>query len=578
MGLQFWINIRLSWGLMTCYRRAQMNAIAETPARWPRLRKVMNPMPLVSTVGGLFAKLVSAAPPTLPNYQPLKVPARDLMRKIIWLSLIVFVGMIYGFLVSIFPVSFYQYLAIPILIIALIVIWCLPETDNPPLRSMIWLFWASFAALFLWPNYIAIALPGLPWITMVRLWNGPMMLLMLIALSIGPTFRGRLAAILGDSPIISWLMLAFFVIQFVTIAWSGHLSDTFNRFVAHVLAWGLVFVVASYAFVKPGRAQIWVHMLCLMAVFLSLLSAWEWHEARVLWADSIPSFLVVQDEAVQRMLAGSSRAATGIYRLQSIFSTSLNFAEFLGLSTVFFVHQFVESKGLFRRAAIAIYIPWHFWTIWCTDSRLGMIAFYGSILLYPLFWGIRRWRARSQDIFAPALVLAYPAIISIFMVASIYWQRLERMVWGGGEQQASNDSRKEQWAAMWPKLYAWPIGHGPGQSGEALGYANSDGIITVDSYYITVLMEYGVIGFFVFYGFLVAGMYQGYKYASVSRDKDYRLLMPASIMIGMFVVVKGVLSQEDSHAMIFMVLGMVTALVHRMKQEERDSVSRRPKR
>ena len=152
------------------------------------------------------------------------------------------------------------------------------------------------------------------------------------------------------------------------------------------------------------------------------------------------------------------------------------------------------------------------------------------------------------------------------------------MVWGGGEQQASNDSRKEQWAAMWPKLYAWPIGHGPGQSGEALGYANSDGIITVDSYYITVLMEYGVIGFFVFYGFLVAGMYQGYKYASVSRDKDYRLLMPASIMIGMFVVVKGVLSQEDSHAMIFMVLGMVTALVHRMKQEERDSVSRRPKR
>ena len=548
-----------------------MNAIAETHARWHRLRKVLNPMPLVSAAGGLFAKLVSAAPPTLPSYQPLKVHARDRLRKIIWLSLIVFVGMIYGFLVSIFPMSFYQYLAIPIIIIALIVIWCLPETDNPPLNLMTGLFWASFAALFLWPNYIAIALPGLPWITMVRLWNGPMMLLMLIALSIGPTFRGRLAAIFRDSPIIAWLMLVFFVIHLVTIAWSGHLGDTFNRFVAHVLAWGLVFVVASYAFVKPGRAQSWVHMLCLMAVFLTLLSAWEWHEKRVLWAESIPSFLVVADESVQRMLAGSARAATGIYRLQSIFSTSLNFAEFLGLSTVFFVHQLVESKGFLRKAPIVAYIPWHFWTIWCTDSRLGMVAFYGSILLYPLFWSIRRWRQRSQDLVAPALVLAYPAIITLFLIASLYWQRLQRMVWGGGEQQASNDARKEQWSAMWPKLETWPLGHGPGRSGEALGYANGDGIITIDSYYISVLMDYGVIGFFVFYGLLIAGMYQAYLYGMASKDKETRLLMPASIMLGLFVVVKGVLSQEDSHAVIFMLLGIVVALVHRMKQAERDA-------
>jgi hypothetical protein len=420
-------------------------------------------------VVGLF----EAAPATLGDYHQRQAPVRASLLKWFVVGLIIFVGMVYGFLVAIFPMFLYLYMAIPIALLAVLVVWALPETDNPPVRAIEWLFWAFFLSLFLWPNYLAIALPGLPWITMVRLWSGPMLLLLLVGLSISPGLRGELMRILGKSNWISSMLFGFVAVQGITIAFSSHLAESLNRFIANQLEWTTIFVVSAYVFVKPGRVERWSTWFCLMAAFLACLAFFEWRKSGVLWAGHIPSFLAVADESVQRILAGGQRASTGIYRLQSTFSTSLNFAEFLGLSTVFFIHAFVKTRNQFLKLAIALYMPWHFWVIWCTDSRLGMVGFFGSFLLYLLAWSARRWRSRKDDLIGPALVLTYPAIITGFLVLSLFWQRLNRMIWGGGAQQASNDSRKAQWSMLWPKLGKWPFGHGPGQAGDALGFANS---------------------------------------------------------------------------------------------------------
>src|SRR3546814_11031678 len=78
---------------------------------------------------------------------------------------------------------------VPVIALGLLVIWALPETDWAPTKTLAWLLIAFLIALPLWPNYLAIALPGMPWITLLRIIGSPIILLLLISLSVPAEFR-----------------------------------------------------------------------------------------------------------------------------------------------------------------------------------------------------------------------------------------------------------------------------------------------------------------------------------------------------------------------------------------------------
>jgi O-antigen ligase len=499
-------------------------------------------------------------PVVLAPFRPVRTPRESRRRKRRVLTLVGFVAAIYGFLVSIFPIAWYLYMALPILVLAGLVIWALPESDRFPEDWVERLLFLVFISTFAWPNYLAIQLPGLPWITMVRLFGGPLFLVTMISLSISPVFRAGLARAFAASPWLMRLMIGFVLIQTFTLPLSKHLGDSFNRFLDAQFAWTTIFFVSAYVFQKPGRAKLWAVLLCAMALFLCFLGFAELREQRVLWAGEIPSFLVVQDERVQAILAGGRRAALSLYRIQATFSTSLNFSEFLALATPFFLFFLIDLRSPAVRLAIIAYIPFSFYIIRATDSRLGVVGFFASFLLYLLLWGLRTWAQRRQHLFAPAVVLAYPFIAAGFLALSLVWRRLGNMIWGGGAQQASNEAREAQWEMAIPKIMKWPVGHGVGEGATALGYTNSAGTLTIDSYYLTIGLEYGILGFFVYYGLMLTGVWQASKWAIRSRAPEAGLLVPLAVSLTVFVIIKGVLSQDDSHSVVFMMLGMVAAL------------------
>ncbi len=536
-----------------------------------RLNPIRLTMALFAWAADWIARFFAPAPPRLGEYHRARAPLRDKMVKRTIYSLIIFTGLIYGFMVAIFPMAFYLYMGVPLAIMALMIVWALPERETVPERQMEWLFWAFFISLFMWPNYLAIALPGLPWITAQRLFTAPLVLLMLVSLSTSPPFRERIKSVLRDSPWITRLLLAFVAIQTVTLIFSKHPGDAINRYLSNQMEWTAIFFVSCFVFMKEGRAEKWARLLILMAIALSVVALFEQRKQAVLWAGHIPAFLAVADENVQRILAGGARFATGLYRLQATFSTSLNFAEFLGLTTAFVIHAIVTAPKTWQKSLLMAYIPLHFWIIWGTDSRLGMIGFYGSFLLYLLVWSVKRWVSNRNDLIAPALVLAYPVFLAIFYTASLFWQKLNRMIWGGGPQQASNESRKQQWSMLWPKLERWPFGHGVTSSGDILGFTNGAGVITVDSYYITVLIDFGVLGFFAFFGMILTGALQAYIGGYRARETEAQLLLPTAVVLVLFVVIKGVLSQDDNHAIIYMLLGMVAAFTHRARVRQREA-------
>lgn len=526
----------------------------------------------IALPGWCFRRLVAylvalVTPPSLvlPPYHQPKSRQWDFLRRSIIIGLIIFVGLIYGFLIAIFPLFLYTYLAAPIAIILLFTIWALPQSDNVPHATIVKLFFAAACTVCLWPNYLAIAVPGLPWITLIRLSSIPLTFWIFVSLSISPNFRKDMSQWFESSPWLLRLMLAFITIEILTLPMSSAPFASLNRLFILQIEWTMMFFVSAYVFSVPGRATLWAKMFCVFSAFLAITSLIEYRMSHVPWAGHLPSFLVVQSEIVEKILAGGARAASGKYRVQSIFTTSLNFAEILGLSTAFFVHFLITSRHRLIQVALAIYLCFSFFVIITTDSRLGIVGFFASILLYLLVGSAKRWRSREDSIFSPAIVLSYPVIFMFFMGLTLTWHRLNVMVWGGGAQQSSTDGRAEQWTMGMAKFWQWPFGYGLNQGGEVVGWVDLAGNMSLDSYYLSVLIEFGLLGFVAYFGLFLLATFQALVGGLDSKDEETDLLIPLGIMMIVFVIGKGVLNQTDNHTLVFVMLGMLAALVHRQK-------------
>lgn len=457
---------------------------------------------------------------------------------------------------------------VPVAVLSALVIWALPDARRAPTRALEIFYWVFLAALFTWPNYLAIALSGLPWITMIRLTGFPLVFLLLLCTSTSSDFRSQIARTLKETPLLWKFLVAFLFIQAVSLAFSSSPSTSLQKLIVAQLTWTAVFFVSCYIFLKPGRIQHWALLLWIVMMAVCLIGLLEYRLQRVPWAGHIPSFLKIEDEYVQRILAGAIR--DNKYRVQSTFSTSLSYAEFLSLSLPFALHLCIQPYKPALRVAAGLSIPLSLFLVLESGSRLGLIGFLLAPTIYLAFWGVREWRRNRGSLLAPTIVLAYPAIFCAVIASTFFVGRIRMKVWGNGTQAASTQGRIDQYNEGIPKVLAQPWGHGIGMATDALGVTNQAGIATIDTYYLLVALDYGVLGFIAYYGMVLCGIYSSGKYAflTVGRHRDYSVLIPIAISLTTFFVIKSVFSQEGNHPLVFMMLGAIAALIYRVRKED----------
>ena len=121
-----------------------------------------------------------------------------------------------------------------------------------------------------------------------------------------------------------------------------------------------------------------------------------------------------------------------------------------------------------------------------------------------------------------------------------------------------------------PKLFKNPIGHGTGSGAEVLGFRNPAGVLTIDTYFLRIALEYGVVGFVVYYGMFIASTYIGARSSMDVKDRssETMLLIPASVSLFNFLFIKSVFSNDENHPLAFMLMGMVVALTYRLRKEQ----------
>lgn len=469
----------------------------------------------------------------------------------------------YSFLFSLVGQFLLLQFMIPLALLVLLVIWLLPETRQVPTRALSMLSISYIFALLCWPDYLAFSFPGLPWITAIRLVGIPMMLVFLVCLSTSSTFRADLAETINAAPLVWKGLVSFTFIAILSVVFSSDVGASLNKLMLALVNWTMIFFCAAYFFRSPGRALQLGYVLWAIGIFLCLIAFQEWRHSSVPWAGHIPSFLKIEDENVQKIMSGSARSTTGIYRVQSKFTTPLSFAEYLSLATPFVMYFIITT----RRIPVAVFglitLAFFFFTIRNTDARLGVIGFFSSLLLTSLIWGALRWHRDRDSIFGPAVVLAFPAGVAAFLVASLYIGRLRAMVWGNGAQQFSNNAREAQWDMGIPMILRAPWGHGIGRGAATLGYTNLGGTLTIDTYYLTAALEFGVLGFFCYFGTFLTAIYVAGKEAVRTKNYEISMVAPLGVALVNFVIIKSVLSQQETHPLAFILLGAVVALVWR---------------
>jgi hypothetical protein len=490
----------------------------------------------------------------------------------VWMALLGIACGVYGWFFAVSAPQLMLPFTIPPVVLILLVIWSLPAGDYAPIRTLGGLYWAFFVAFILWPNYLAIALPGLPWLTLVRLINAPMVIALLVCVSVSQPYRARIAECLKETPFV-WKCLVFYTVYVtLTLPLAGiGIPVAINRFVVLLTTQVATFFVAAYIFLRPRRLEVWVYLLLAMDAVLCVIGWWENRLGYVPWLGHIPSFLKIQDPDVQRILAGAVRAAIDIHRVQSVQTTPLGFAELLGLSAPLALHLAINRYPLVIRAGAAMIIPMIIYTIILTDSRLGFVAMLVGAALYLLLWALVRWREVRGSLFGPAIAMGYPAIFVALVASTMLIGRLRAKVWGNGAQAASDQSRKDQWHIAIPKLIHNPIGHGYGTAGAVLNYTNADGVPTIDSYFINLLLDTGIAGFALYLGFFLGSAWLAARemVRAPPEDRELRLLMPLSVTMVGYVVVKGVLSQDANHPLVFFLAGAIPALIYRARMRQR---------
>ncbi|MFZ4746164.1 MAG: O-antigen ligase family protein [Sphingomonas sp.] len=482
---------------------------------------------------------------------------------------LLFLAAFYGLMCGVLPMQVLAVPAVPILIMFGMILWLLPDVEvvKEDLIGSAMVWYVGLNAL--WPGYVAIDAPGLPWITPTRIAVFGLLAVAMLNYATSAQLRQRIRESLNTLPFANKMFWLFWILTSVSIFMSPQVFVSVSKYANNQIFWTMMFALSAWLSWREGFVLRYCRVLAWTIILVSLLSLYEYRVSSVFWLPWLPSFLKADPAVFAKLAETGARTGTDVYRTRGTFGAALYFAEYLSLTFPFVLHALVRTKRLGDTLLLAAGTFAVMAAIFCTGSRAAMASLILTFLTYGF---IAAWRIRLQrpeSIAASAALFAYPAFAVVLSLLVVFWRRLHVMVIGGGQHQGSNESRAQQWAMGWPKIGSHPMGYGPSRGSEALGFFNPGSETpTVDSYFLTLLLDYGVLGcvaWVTFFGLVIWAAFTTYKRA---RTEEMLMLAPMTAALVNFVVVKTASSTEGNLPIAFIILGSIFGLVGRQRRDD----------
>jgi hypothetical protein len=501
----------------------------------------------------------------MPLYTSSTVESRSLWRRGLRLSLLLALAGLYGVAIAYLPPQLVALPIVPIVILLLLSLWMLPDRASFPERALMNSFNWFIVLYYLWPSYIAIAIPGLPWFSAGRIGLLVLLLVALYCFSVSSVLRHQVLDTVQSSRVIWTLFLISLVTQLVSLGFTRSVIITVPKFLNNQAYWTLPFLVACYIFKQPNRISKFVRLLIGIVLTLCIIGFFEHAQKKLFWEGHIPSFLKVDSNYVlDTVYSSQMREYIGIYRVHTTFIVSLIYAELLALVLPFVLHWMICART--AKLRIVMIIAWFMIVpnIMFTDTRLGKIGLIIAHVGYALIWAVRA-RQRIASFATNATLAAIPIIAAMAIGVIFASHTLHMMVFGSEGYAGSTDARYDQLALGIPKVLHNPLGYGSGMAGLVLDYHSPGGLLTIDSQFLKTALESGVIGMFATYGLTTWAALQAFKIFFSAQDEEAELAGPLAISLINYFVIKSVLAEDYNNTLGYIFVAIVAALMARYR-------------
>lgn len=467
---------------------------------------------------------------------------------------------VYGVAAVFLPIEMIFVLAVPIVICLLVVLWIMPDRAVFPITAIEKSYRILLIFMVIWPTYLAVALPGLPWLTPTRIMLFVVTILFCYSLATSAQLRGYLLAVAMQVRLFWIGFLMWQASMLLSLPLSAHPATSVKMLIDRQLGYTESLFLGCLVFYRRGMATWTIGCVLILAVICAVDGFIELKMGHPPWTLYIPSFMRVDEVFLANVLGAQARSGDGLYRVRGQYSNSLIFAEFLALCMPFILHWMLTGRSIGIRSAMPFVMGLLLAAIIVTQSRLGLIGTIVAVATYVPLWAFRQWRANPTSILGPTLLFGAP-LIAFGLIAVVFSShRLSQSVLGGGAQEASNQGRTDQRKASIPLVLSNPIGYGLGEGGRKLNFRAPDGTLSMDDNYMATTLDLGVLGVIGYYGIFVAAAWAAVKCYLAADDRESELAGPLASMFIIFLVVRYVLAEEDNHPLVLLFVGMAMAL------------------
>ena len=497
----------------------------------------------------------------LPQYNSLQHRAWWKLACIAFTGLALFMIVYTGFLVAVGGTLAFRFVGFPIGVMALLGLWLLPDVDKPDIAPFYKLLTAYMFLMVAWPSYVAIAIPGLPWVTPPRIVLGVLLVVMLSHFPQIAESRRKVVDLLGYDRLAFRLYLLFLFMEVIVIPLAQSPVDVLSYEVMQGVLDTSAMVAAAWIFTDVTRIPKVLRILVYGCIFTMLVTLLENYMQHPPWLGYTPSFMRIDPVLYETYVSPQARVGDGRYRVRATFGIVLYYSQYLGIVLPALLYEMWKMKGWKRVLAIAL-VPLILQTVWFVNARTAsiglLIALFGfafMVLLRQLFF-----RGRG-DALKPGIMVAMVMLAVAGMVGAIASSHRLQMYTIGGQQHAgSNAVRDQQWAGAWRAVRRNPIGVGMGTPLPDVGAVSSKGIAIVDSFFLNLLVGVGPLGFIGFMGAVARIAWLGMMTFLRAKTELEEWAGALSLALLNFIVAAYVISFADNIYLLFTMAVAILAL------------------
>lgn len=465
-----------------------------------------------------------------------------------WLALVGMVSAVSTFYSQAAPFLSVWIVFIVIFPIVGAIFWLLPPPSERFVSVVAGVFVVFVFSMVVWPRYALIRVPGLPGISFSRAVQLVVLLGWFYVFLRSDEIRARLVRRVGSFWYV-FVAIGVLILFKIASVFVSELPFASAKGVANELVSVYIPLLMTLSFVRDERDLRKVCQILLVAgVVVAVLGVYEARVGHNLFF----GILDVDSDYLQQVLRDKIRA--GAYRIQSTFSHPLTFSEFLAFSTppIFFA-LFYKGFGWLRGLFYVGYSMLVVYVVVKSGSRSGLggiLVAQASVIGVVFLRGLIQRKSVFLAGFSMIGIIAGTALalIALYFISDILIGRTT-------SEFNSGMVRLAMWKHGLNLAMESPVwGFGQDTAAEVLGFVGSGGVLTIDSYFLSVLLESGFVSLLCFVSILIVAFALSVR--ALRHEGEAALLcslLGGSVIV--FGLVKAVLSLSHNHGIFMVVVG-----------------------